>query len=216
MASEKTKWWKTPPYSNIVGGLSVLIIASVAKTIYDWYTKTEIISTFKDFAIFVSDSFLSLVNFQLRLWWLFCLLPIYVVWQAIKKYSNNQQEATDEEGYTNADWDRFHKTWDQEQIVKYNKEKNTLAYTADKFLNYTWEWQWIRNTKLNIYEVKYLKVCCPNPSCDHYHLKLTHEYVITAELYCGKCYKNQEIQKVSINKLEDYIMAEIMEKVEAL
>lgn len=38
MTSEKTIWWKTPPYSNIVGGLGVLAIAGIIKIVYEWIT----------------------------------------------------------------------------------------------------------------------------------------------------------------------------------
>lgn len=54
MSSEKSKLWKTPPYSNIVGGLAVALILWIIKLIYDsrnWFLSTP--STFQGFSVII-------------------------------------------------------------------------------------------------------------------------------------------------------------------
>jgi hypothetical protein len=163
MSTERTKWWKTPPFSNIIGGLVVAIIIGLSKLAYDVYRETPVLSTLSQWKEFVISSFLAVANFPIKLWWIIVFLIFVIIVLIVVNLilgNNNSSAGSLSDNDANKGLSR------QSQILQ-----KQLDYTAERFGSYIWKWEWIYNTLIKKYEVKNIVACCPNPICDNLALK---------------------------------------------
>ncbi|MBE9598756.1 hypothetical protein [Pedobacter sp. MC2016-24] len=180
MSSEKSKWWKTPPYSNVVGGLILAAILGLIKVFYDWYTKTEILSTFNEWKSFIVESLLSLVNYPIKLWWIFTFIFTISILVFIIRllFGDRDQKSDDKTPIIHVD--------NYYQLQTKSALNRKLEYKAAKFGDYIWRWEWILNDLIQDYEVKKIVPCCPKLECENEIMDLNlSELAYT----CPKCRK---------------------------
>lgn len=75
---------RNPLKQVIIIGAALILIASVAKFVSDWITYPASISSVKEFFTAAADSFIFVLNFDFKVWWVF-LLIIYLVARWYKK-----------------------------------------------------------------------------------------------------------------------------------
>lgn len=210
MSSEKTKWYKTPPYSNIVGGVSVAAILGVLKLVYDWYTKTPILITFKEWFDFIISGFAFVLNFEIKVWWIAAFLLYLIILNYTKnKYitiskisikniplTSNEDDLSDED-LQNADIQ--HENYQR-------KMARVLEYTADKFNRVIWRWDWAYNDLIKDHEIKNLSPTCLNIDCNHSPMEFSNRATPHQVWYtCPKCKKNRIIDEKD-GEIETLIM----------
>lgn len=76
MIPETKNWWKEQPLKTVLYGAIFITIASLLKLAADWISIPLPISSIRDLYNAVGYSFSYVLNFDLKLWWVF-LLVIY-------------------------------------------------------------------------------------------------------------------------------------------
>lgn len=196
MISEKSKWWKTPPYSNIVGGLSVLAIAGIIKISYEWITAPTALTSVKGFWNLIVSSFSYVLNYELKFWWLLSLLLTISIIRYVLRNRNRPIKL-------------IINGKDSEDISK------MLNYTADKFDGLIWKWEWKFSSILNRYEVKEAIPLCNNNNVKCKNSDLVQDgYNGEFDLYdynckvCGKIYSSEnepsDIENMIENKYSNF------------
>lgn len=74
---EIEKWYKTSPIFETLVGITIIILAAIAQLIHIWISFPGSIVTAGDFFHALVDSFAYVLQFDLKLWWVF-LLIIYL------------------------------------------------------------------------------------------------------------------------------------------
>jgi len=215
MSSEKTKWWKTPPYSNIVGGLTVALILWLVKLGYDWCTVTPILSTVSDRFRYIWDSLMSFANIPIPLWAVLGTFFWYsiIYWLYHKKGKTNKVEKTIPEeivhtgkkAYPPVALDIDYVPMDvlekmSKDIERDNDElklriNNMLDYTADKFNLVIWRWKWVYNTLIKRHEPKEISPACQEVLCEQSPMEFSNRISLTKAWYtCLKCGQNRPIE----------------------
>lgn len=208
MASENNPWFKK---SDIGSGLIVSAIAGIVALAWEWYKAAPVLATFKQWWQFLGDAFSNIVNYQIRLWWLVISLLIIRVGMIAYYVYKRKQVPTDEELSKEMQIKTI-RAFRNDLTAAQAKEAKMLNYTADKFLNLTWEWIWVWNKKIQQHEVKQLFPCCPNPSCDLE--RMFHDYTISnSDFYqCPNCEKFIGVRHNGTSLFHE-IEQEIMQKV---
>lgn len=75
---EQVKWHKRSPYLEALIGIGVIILASIAELVHVWVSFPGSIVTMGDFIHAVIDSLAYVLQFDLKLWWVF-LLILYII-----------------------------------------------------------------------------------------------------------------------------------------
>lgn len=75
---------RSPLLVVIIYGLSVITLASIAKLIVVWVNFPGSVSSIKEFFAAVVESFVFVLNFDFKVWWVF-LLVLYLVARFYKK-----------------------------------------------------------------------------------------------------------------------------------
>ncbi|QNR86745.1 hypothetical protein H9N25_10350 [Pedobacter riviphilus] len=203
MGTEKTKWWKTPPYSNVIGGLVVAGILWIIKLGYDWYTKTPILSTMGEWYEFVKSGFIYAINFPIRLWYIVVGLICLTLPRIFSMFFDKTTDDHLKTKSSNATGVRV----DGISIDKFmalqakNRLQRKLDYVAEKINGIVFRWEWIYNDLIKEHEVKHITPCCKNPDCKNEGLKPTAVDRIYQCQICNRCLTVQTDRKA----LEDYI-----------
>jgi hypothetical protein len=178
MSSEKPKWWKTPPYSNVVGGLILAAILGLLRLGYEWITAPIALTTIKGFWNLLTSSFSYVLNYEFKFWWLLCFLLIGSIIRYIIRIRNRPIKL-------------IINGKDSEDISK------MLSYTADKIDGLIWKWEWKFNYIINRYEVKGAIPLCNNMKCKNAELVPDgYNDEFGAYLYnCYSCHNNYGSQE---------------------
>lgn len=215
MSSEKTKWWKTPPYSNIVGGLSVLAIAGVLRLAYEWITAPTALTTIKNFWDLIASSFSFVLNYQFKLWWLI-FVGIFIWYYRYFTHLLSEKNKLFKEIHSDISHIKGTVTSKNQTLALKKINNNTnkilkvkvLNYKADKFDKIVWVWDWIFNDLIKEYEIKNLSPVCPNVDCKNNTLAFSWEIDSVRGFLCLKCEKTTRV--VSTNEqVENKIMSNI-------
>lgn len=197
MSSEKTKWWKTPPYSNIVGGLTVVFIVWVITLIREWYLNTPVFANLGQYGEYIWKNFISYLNSPIKLWIILVLLISYsiFIWLRRKIRANSS----------------VHKVFDKDLQPK--NRRTIDNYTVDKFFKFTWEWIWVKNVKLNISEPKNITPCCPSVQCELSPMRFKYEGLGYAEYTCDNCKSNHTIRHETFGNILDIVTLNIEQNI---
>jgi len=181
--------WVVTIGGGTISGLLILIIV-------DFYNKTPILTSVKwVFQHLVSFTTL-ILNYQIKIWWLLLLFLIsYILIRIYSSYINSNTS---------------------EKEISQDKMDKILKYKADKFLNFTWEWQWILNEKINDYEIKKIRPCCPHPECKYTHMDFDHQSYTSFIYICPKCCERTEVRTSIFGSINDLIELKILEKAKTL
>ena len=129
MAQEKQSWIKSP----WAIGIGCALIGSLFSVILSQIKGVSIFSTLSELSIWAWKSFLSIMNFELKVWWLLllfiCLLLLIIVIRTLNSNSSNKP-------------------------IFYNYQSDTLK-------NCTWRWNWEYNQFHQRWEIKNLCATCP-------------------------------------------------------
>lgn len=146
MSSEQTKWWKKPPYSNIVGGLTVAFVIWIVSTVYKLITAPLIILSFKGIMTFAFNNFIFLFNYELKLWWLLIIGIFIYIMKIIYGYIYTKKNVIN-------------------PIP--TEVREMLAYKKDKFGHNFWGWNWKIHPITETYEVTDLYLMCNTEGCNY-------------------------------------------------
>lgn len=184
MASEKSVWFKR---SDIGSALIVAAILWIIGIVRVWYTSAPILKTVNQWLELAGNGILIIANYQIKFWWLVTAILIFKF--SLFGYHRNKHK--DARIYLDDEYDELTELGMQEverQNIAFEKrERNILAYKADKFFNVTWEWIWVWNKKINVYEAKKITPCCPNPDCDLSQMTIELDYGYQTSYKCGQC-----------------------------
>lgn len=199
MSSQKIKWWKTPPYSNVVGGLMLAAILGLLRLGYEWVTATEVLLTFKGFWILVVSSFSYVLNYEFKFWWLliafiFFALIRFIYLKVIQKSAKNIAYELSEDFPSNDDYDKLHKQMDRDEA----RLQRMLQYTAGKFFNNVWVWKWTFNRLIHQYEIKNILPVCDKEHCDQNPMRFMSGDSFGYLYHCDECKKSKYFKENTI------------------
>jgi len=191
------------PWMLLLGG------AILSPIFTDWYTKVPFTTSFISIYHWIIKWAVIILTFKIQVW-IICVTILMTLCVGIYlKYRKDSRVLVDGNGeFTVAVLD----TVIDEENTKTYKLTKTFAYTADKFFNFTWEWKWVYNDRIKIYEPKYLAPCCSKPECNFTPLS-NSSYGITSTFYCRKCAGFQNIECFEMDGLENTVIRYIEEKV---
>lgn len=104
--------WTIGIGTTVIGGVALSIVLDLIK-------KVSILSTMKSILVFMWNSIISFLIFEIKVWWLLIAFAIIIalLWIIAKCYITKENDA----------------------------QSSFLSYTQDYLLGYSWEWSWEKN-----------------------------------------------------------------------
>lgn len=167
------RFWKSALFTVIIGPIT-------ATALYDYFKEKPILSTLgfilKSIWLFI----LSVLNFQLRLWWIAIGLSIlYLLLWVINKFNEYRQAEPKKPGYA--------------------------LYTSENYNNWLWKWDWVWNAKIQNWQIHNL-----HPYCKRCDIELVDRSLLTRELFecprCGKSYDGHHRETDNEEAVEKIIL----------
>ena len=115
-------------------GIGTTVIGGVILSfILDWIKGVDWLSTLKVALKFIADTVISILNFEIKVWWLLVAIALIVIGLVI--------------------FSKFLDFKDKSNPIQF------LSYTKDSVLGYTWEWEY-RKTNYGKYTISNLHPVC--------------------------------------------------------
>lgn len=132
-----------------VVGIALLILTPPFSGVWDWIRGIPFLTTLT----LIWDWF---VNCKLKLWWILLYIIITSLISTIRLHYKNQKLS--------------HK-------AKNHIPRTYLRFTAIKFGNYNWRWEWVQDTLTKDIDLANLAPVCPTASCDNNALSISRKEI---------------------------------------
>lgn len=132
------KWIKSPWGISIGTAIFSLLLTMG----YDYSKEKPILSTVWNIIVWIWDLILSILNFNLKVWWIITGIGIFIfIFYIIDKFKKEESFKPD-----------------------------FYSYTEDRIKQWKWTWKWKWNQSKNVWIISNMEACCPNcdtPMIDH-------------------------------------------------